>query len=123
MAFKSSKELGGAIDPNIYRVEERGPRNRNKPKTRRELYEGELMSLLRKLKPHQSEAYRQAVRIMTSSSASDANVLKASAFINQVYRELLKDLYDGADEDVGEAIQDTTPKFSLVMLDKTGTDN
>lgn len=117
MVFKKRAELGER-DPNIYDVDRDGPRSRGKPRTRREQYQGELLTLLRKFKPHNSDAIKTAVKIMENAEATDSNKLRASALIIQTYRDLLKDLYNGVDmEETAEEIQDTRPTFSLRVID------
>lgn len=85
-------------------------------KTNRQLREAELVSLLRKLKPHQSKAILSATAIIDNSEAKDNDKLKASALILSTYRGLLMDLYSHADEDEGIEIQSQSPKFSLQMV-------
>jgi len=89
-------------------------------KTNRQLREEELMSLVRKFKPHQTAALQAALRVMNREDASDQNVLKASALILSTYRSLLLDVYDiRYDEDEGTEVQEKPngPVFSLKMID------
>ena len=67
--------------------------------TRRSLRDKELMQLARKLRPHQSAAIMEAVRIMGNKEATDANKLKAVAFLSDTYRKLITEIYDGEPED------------------------
>lgn len=116
MAFKSKAELGGEIDKNIYMG---GPVNPNKKgKTRRELVQGELTSLLRRLRPHQTEAIKQAMRILSSGETADSNTLRASALILQTYQSLLKDLNALGEDEPGETVESLkeAPKFQLTMV-------
>ena len=91
--------------------------------TRRSLRDKELMQLARKLRPHQSAAIMEAVRIMGNKEATDANKLKAVAFLSDTYRKLINEIYEGEpEEDTGNdpaEIQpqvDNRPVFSLHML-------
>ena len=94
--------------------------------TRRSLRDKELMQLARKLRPHQSAAIMEAVRIMGNKEATDANKLKAVAFLSDTYRKLINEIYEGepdGDErgdvrgDSPEEIQpQPKPVFSLHML-------
>lgn len=115
MAFKKRSENGGMLDPSI--------NSQGRPKvegklTRREIKEKEQMSILRKLKPHVSQAIVQAAKIMNNEKAAEASRLKACTIILDNYKELVGEVYDGQDDEDGELIQDNTPKtaFSLVML-------
>ena len=67
--------------------------------TRRSLRDKELMQLARKLRPHQSAAIMEAVRIMGNKEATDANKLKAVAFLSDTYRKLITEIYDGEPEE------------------------
>ncbi len=67
--------------------------------TRRSLRDKELMQLARKLRPHQSAAIMEAVRIMGNKEATDANKLKAVAFLSDTYRKLITEIYEGEPED------------------------
>ena len=60
--------------------------------TRRSLRDKELMQLARKLRPHQSAAIMEAVRIMGNKEATDANKLKAVAFLSDTYRKLITEI-------------------------------
>lgn len=90
--------------------------------TRRSLRDKELMQLARKLRPHQSAAIMEAVRIMGNKEATDANKLKAVAFLSDTYRKLITEIYEGEpEEDTGTdpaeiQPQDNKPVFSLHML-------
>lgn len=118
MAFKSKAELG-KVDENIWRG---GPVNPNKKgKTRRELVQGELISLLRRFRPHLTDAIRQSTRILNSTEAADSNVLRASALILQTHQSLLKDLNALSEDDPQETVESLkeAPKFSLKMITNT----
>lgn len=113
--FKRRSENGGLLDPNI--------NSNGRPKTegkltRREIKEKEQMSILRKLKPHVSQAIVQAAKIMNNEKAAEASRLKACTIILENYKEIMGEVYEGNEEDEGEEIQSNTPKtaFSLVML-------
>ena len=90
--------------------------------TRRQLKDKELLTLLRKIKPHMSDAILKSVHIMQDNSAAHQNQLRAATMILDLYRKLVMDLYDGEvpedeDENVPE-IQRTNPKatFSLTVV-------
>lgn len=94
--------------------------------TRRSLRDKELMQLARKLRPHQSAAIMEAVRIMGNKEATDANKLKAVAFLSDTYRKLITEIYEGepeddsngkADEPTEIQPQDNRPVFSLRMIE------
>ena len=79
--------------------------------TRRSLRDKELMQLARKLRPHQSAAIMEAVRIMGNKEATDANKLKAVAFLSDTYRKLINEIYEGEPEedDKGQVPVEDTP--------------
>ena len=79
--------------------------------TRRSLRDKELMQLARKLRPHQSAAIMEAVRIMGNKEATDANKLKAVAFLSDTYRKLISEIYEGEPEedDKGQVTVEDTP--------------
>lgn len=116
MAFKKREENGGEVDP---RINMAGPVSKNRNgKTRREVVQGELTSLLRRLRPHQSDAIKQAMRILNSGETADSNTLRASALILQTYQSLLKDLNALGDDEPNETVESLkeAPKFSLTMI-------
>jgi hypothetical protein len=120
MVFKTRKELNGAIDPNI---NQQGRIKGIKEKTRREIKEQELLSLLRKIKPHIADSVMTASRIMKNEQAADANKLKSAALLISLYKELLKDAYEGGDEDAeGTEVQPNMPAFSLKMIEEKDKD-
>lgn len=93
------------------------PSTGKKP-TNRDLRERELLMLLRKIRPHVSDAVIQAARIMKSPTSSDSNVLKSCVILTDAYRRLTLDLYDSEDPDAEgiEVQQDNSPVFSLRMI-------
>ena len=108
-------------DPNINRKGRPIPERLEKP-TRKQLKDRELLSLLRKLKPHVANAVMRAANIMDNKDAAHQNQLKAATIILDAYRKLNLDLYgddvDGSEE--GEPIQqDNKPLFSLTVVDST----
>jgi len=113
MVFKARKDNDGNVDENINRS---GRIKGASEMSRRALKDRELISLLRKIKPHMAESIMTAAKIMKSDQAADANKLKASALLISVYKELLKDAYDGDDESEGTEIQSNGPVFSLTMV-------
>lgn len=93
--------------------------------SRRSLRDKELMQLARKLRPHQSAAIMEAVRIMGNKEATDANKLKAVAFLSDTYRKLITEIYEGepeedssgkVDEPTEIQPQSSAPLFSLRMI-------
>jgi len=115
-AFK--KSTNGEVDSRINRNGRPKKIDLLEKKTNRELKEKELLMLLRKIKPHVSEAIIQAARIMKNEEASHQNQLKAATVLLDNYRKLTLDLYDGegANEE-GTAIQeDNAPVFSLKIV-------
>lgn len=86
-------------------------------RTNREVRSDELMKLLRKFAPHQTKAVQAAIKILDNAESADTNKLKASALIIQTYRQLLLDTFDYRyDSEQSEEVQDTTPIFSLKMI-------
>lgn len=108
----------------------RPPKDPTKIKTNRELRQDEMLSFVRKFKPHLAKAVQTSVRVMENDESSDQNKLKAAALIISTYNGLIKDLYDFRyDSDEGEALQENNgPQFSLRMInfdkeeEKTGTE-
>ena len=114
MGFKSRSENNGLLDPNI---STKGRPREDRKLTKRELLEKEQMAILRKLKPHLSQAILVASKIMNDPKAAEAPRLKACTIILDNYKELIGGVYEGEDDD-GEEIQPNQPKtvFSLHML-------
>lgn len=132
-----AEEPQGSSRKSGWRGPEGSRNNAGRPKeedrkkvTRRSLRDKELMQLARKLRPHQSAAIMEAVRIMGNKEATDANKLKAVAFLSDTYRKLIVDIYEGEPEedDKGQVVVaeekpvevqpqvDNRPMFSLRML-------
>lgn len=114
MGFKSKEELGG-IDPKI------NTKGRIAPTTtlnNRQLREKELLGLLRKLKPHMSDAIMAAVLIMKNKEASHQNQLKAATILLEQYKETLEGAYnkDYDEAENSEVNQDSAPVFSLKVV-------
>lgn len=107
MAFVSTAENGGVKDPKIGPGRPKG--SPNKKVSRRSLRDKELMSLLRKLRPHISDAIMTAVKIMKDKQASETNRLRAVAFLQDQYHKLLLEVYEGEEyqdgADAPEAVQ------------------
>lgn len=107
-------------DANINRAgrPKSNPEDKDKP-TNRQLKERELLMLLRKFKPHISDAILAATKIMGNNEASHQNQLKAATIILDNYRKLTLDLYGDADpEEAGEEIQQqNAPVFSLKVIE------
>lgn len=117
MVFKSRKENGGEIDPNINRE---GPKKKEGKKTRRQVRNQELIMLLRKVKPHVATAIFKASEIMKDEKASHQSQLKAATILLDNYKTLLGDLYgkDIEDDEDNEPqeIQPKGPVFSLTVV-------
>lgn len=117
MVFKRKQLNNGEIDPNI-NLNGRIDGRKAEPPTNREVRNREFISLIRKLKPHLSSSVKTVMEIIESEDSSDQNKLKAAALVIQMYKELVKDVYDQQyDEQEGVEIQPAnTPKFSLTMI-------
>ena len=116
MVFRATAENGGVVDPAINKL---GRIRGVKEKSRREIRTGELLSLIRKIKPHLSESIMTAATIMKDKTAAHANQLKAAVILLNAYKELVNDLYAGGDEDEeGVEVQSNTPTFSLRMINE-----
>lgn len=114
MVFKARKDNGGQLDPNINTAGKIKP---NREKSRREIKNQELLSILRKLKPHLSESIMTAATIMKNKDAGAANQLKAAVILLNAYKELVGDVYSGGDEDeTGIEVQPNAPSFSLHVI-------
>lgn len=115
MPFKKKEDLNGQIDPNI----NKNGRIKSADKlTNRQLRERELLSLLRKLKPHVSDSIVTAADIMKNEEASHQNKLKAAVILLDNYQKMVLELYDaGYDEEEGEEVQQqNAPIFSLKVV-------
>ena len=113
MVFRATAENGGVVDPAINKL---GRIRGVKEKSRRELKSIEMLSLVRKIKPHLSDSIMTAASIMRNKESGAANQLKAAVILLNAYKELIGDLYDGDDEEEGQEIQPNTPSFSLHVL-------
>lgn len=114
MVFKARKDNNGELDSNI---NVRGKIKPNREKSRREIRDQSLLSLLRKVSPHLSESIMTAATIMKNKEAAHANQLKAAVILLNAYKELVNDLYTGGDEDeTGTEIQPNAPSFSLHVI-------
>ena len=105
-------------DPRINRAG-RKPNDPDKVKTKREIRDSELLSLLRKIKPHLSDSIVTAAKIMKNDQAADTSRLKAAVILLDAYKELVNDVYNGEDqEDEGLEVQPQSnqPVFSLKMI-------
>jgi len=111
MVFKRREENGGEVDPNI------NTKGRIKPT--RMLTNNEMMTLLRKFRPHVAKAVMTAVNVMGKEDLAETTKLKAAVIILDNYKQLVGTVYDkDYDEDEGEAISEQSqPVFSLKMID------
>ena len=117
MVFKKRAELGGEIDQHI-NTYGRGVRG-EKSLTNLEIRNKELMSLLRKFKPHLAKAVEVNAKIMGAEDSSDTNKIKSSALIISVYKDLINSVYDkDYDEQEGDEVQPNSKAtvFSLTMV-------
>lgn len=111
----------GVVDPAINR---RGRPKSQPRKTRRDVKDQELISLLRKIKPHLSDSIVTAAKIMRNDQATDSNRLKASVILLNAYKELIDDVYNGEDpeeevqneKDAPEVQPKSGPIFSLKVI-------
>ena len=104
-------------DPRINR-NGRPPMDRSRKLTKREAKNNELLSLLRRIKPHISDSIMTAATIMKSDKAVDANKLKAAVILLNAYKEIVTDVYDGEeDQDEVTKQEDQTPVFSLKIVE------
>lgn len=97
----------------------RPPAPKGDKPTNRELKERELLMLLRKIKPHVSDAVVAAAKIMKNEEARASDTLKACSILLDAYRRLTLDLYEGEDpeaEGVEVQEQNNAPVFSLRMI-------
>ena len=114
MVLKARKDNNGEIDSAI---NVQGRIRGIKEKSRREIRNAELLSIIRKVKPHLSDSIMTAANIMRNKDAQHGNQLKAAVILLNAYKELVNDLYAGGDEDEeGVEVQSNTPVFSLRML-------
>ena len=104
-------------DPNINREGRIRPKTELKPS---EIRSQELLSLLRKIKPHMSKAIMTAAEIMNKEEAAEASRLRACTILLDAYRDLLQDVYDDDSQDVEEIQESAKPAFSLRMIDTAG---
>lgn len=118
--FKSKEELGGEVDPNIYRGG-RNPSEKEK-KTNKELGRQELIRLFRKFKPHLANAIDTATKIMVDSEANENARLRAAAMIIAEYKTLVSSIYGDVkyeeEQEANEEEVSSTPVFRLKLVDK-----
>lgn len=125
MSFKSREENGGELDS---RINKNGrPKGSGKKLNRGEIRDKELIALLRKVKPHLAKSYMEVAKILNKEEASDQNKLKAAAFFDSIYRQMINDVYDVENVNEVEEVQPQNPGvlLSLTVVDqnKTGTDD
>ena len=114
MVFKARKDNNGEIDSAI---NVQGRIRGIKEKSRREIRNAELLSIIRKVKPHLSDSIMTAATIMRNKESGAGNQLKAAVILLNAYKELVNDLYTGGnEEDEGVEIQTNTPTFSLRII-------
>lgn len=112
--FKSKEELGGEID---HRINTKGqPRNqRPMGMTRRSNHQAELVSLLRKLKPHMSAAVIRTSSIVSNPNSKDSDAVAAAKLLLSTYQSLMQDLYKDADKEETPVLVQELPKFRLTV--------
>ena len=103
MPFVATKN--GVGDPNINRNGRPVGSRKDRTLTRRELKEREQMQLLRKFKPLVAEAISRASRILRADEAKHVDQLKAAVIILDNYKQLVNQVYDGNDDEMGEEVQ------------------
>lgn len=104
-------------DPNINRDGRRPKKDKKSP---RQIRNGELESLLRKIKPHVSKSIMTAVNIMDRvEDTTDASKLKAATIILDLYKETVIKLYDGQEPDTDEDLEevDSNKPFQVFSFD------
>lgn len=115
--FRKTEENGGVRDPNI----KVGPREPKKM-TKRAIKDRELLTVLRKIKPHVSDAIMTAAKMLGDPKASENGKLRAAVILLDNYKSMMNSLYDGKDEDQeGTEVQpqeDKTPVFSLKVVNQ-----
>lgn len=109
-------------DPNINRTGRKRVDPESKKPTNRELKEHELLSLLRKIKPHVSNAILQAASILKNDQARHQDQLKAAVIILENYRKLALDLYDAEEDEEGAEIQPQGENSTVFSLKVVNTD-
>ena len=93
-------------------------RPRQEKMTRRQVKDQELLSILRKIKPHLSDSIMTAATIMKNDKAMDSNRLKAAVILLNAYKELVGDVYNGEEVD-DETFENTSaPVFSLKVVEQ-----
>lgn len=123
MTFQSTEELGFPDPKRNYRGRPpKSEEDKTKVKTKRQVKDRELLSLLRRFKPHVSLAIQTAVKTMNSSVSPDASKLKAAVIILDNYKSLVKDVFDVDEqeeepEDIEDEIITPTPAFSLHVME------
>jgi len=115
--FRSKEELNGEIDP---RINVKGqPRNqRPMGMTRRANHQSELVSLLRKLKPHMSAAVIRTSSIVSNPNSKDSDAVAAAKLLLSTYQSLMQDLYKEDKEEQVPVIVQELPKFRLTVQEQ-----
>lgn len=113
MPFVSTKDNGGVPDP---RINTDRSKTRSKTLTKRAVRDKELLTILRKIKPHLSESIATAARIMRDPKASEASQLKAAVILLNAYKELVGDIYDGKEEEDETPVQEVQPQGAVVSF-------
>ena len=112
--FRKTDE-NGVRDPNI----KTGPREPRKT-TKRAIKDRELLGVLRKIKPHVSDAILVAAKMLGDPKASENGKLRAAVILLDNYKSMMNTLYDGKDVDEeGTEVQpqqDKSPVFSLRVV-------
>lgn len=125
MVFKKREDNGGEVDPRQHRGGR--PKGSGKKLSRGDIKDKELLALMRKVKPHLAKAYVEVAKILNKEEASDQNKLKAAAFFDSVYRQMVNEVYDVDNIAEVEEVQpqQTGAVFSLKMINTdegTGTE-
>lgn len=112
--FRTKEELGGVIDP---RINTKGQPRNQRPvgTTRRANHQNELVSLLRKLRPHLSSAVIRTSSIVSNPNSKDSDAVAAAKLLLSTYQSLMQDLYKDSDKEEETPVIQELPKFSLTM--------
>lgn len=120
MVFKKREELGGEIDPNI---NTKGRIMPARKLTNKEIRNQEMLTLLRKFRPHVAKAVMTAANMLGKEELAETTKLRAAVIILDNYKDLVGKAYDkDYDEDENDEISEQSqPVFSLKMIGNDDT--
>ena len=109
MAFQKGQSGNSAGRPKV--------KDSEKP-TNKSLRAKALMEMVRRFRPIQQKAIKAAVDILDNKEATEGGKLKSAALVIEVYRGLIKDLYDVRydSDEAEESQEDNKPVFSLKII-------